>query len=110
MTIRIPRPVNVVLDRLGRHPALTAVASLAAALGALSLVHWSAAITVAYGVSGVVAGACWRRDETADLRDERDALLREVGRQDEELRRIRLGDACSMTAQIHTIPEEGSAA
>ncbi|MFG2001752.1 hypothetical protein ACGFNU_21635 [Spirillospora sp. NPDC048911] len=110
MTIRIPARVNTALDVLARYRSFTVVALFAAVVAAMAWAELSAGVWLAYGGIAITAGCAARSPQVAALRTERDDLIRTNAGLTERLRDLERGDASATTAQIHQIPEEGTAA
>jgi hypothetical protein len=104
---RIPGWVHPVWDRVERRPWVAATTATLAAALALALWRPLAAPVAVLALSAVAAGASFRATELAEVRAERDQLLRDNAAKDARLRRYELGDASAATQQLRAIGETG---
>lgn len=105
-SIRIPRSVNIVLDVLGRAPAVTASVSAVVLLLATYLWHPRLAIAALAVAAAWAGGMAASRRQLQTLRTEVASLQVDNGRLTEELRHVSRGDATAVTAKLFTLPTD----
>jgi len=107
VTIRIPRRVNAVLDRIARRPLAALAAAAAVITGPLAVLNPTVPLVLGFGMVTLGAGLAWRQSTITILRTDRDHLLGLDAAKDEELRRLRAGEAAAPTQEITHIGDHG---
>ena len=107
MAVRIPRPVNRAIDWTSSHRVFAATTAAVTATAAIALRDPSTAALIPYGIACLLVGAGWRRQTTAEIRNERDQLDRDNARLTERLRHVTRGDANAPTQQLRAIGDHG---
>lgn len=109
MRIRIPRPINRVLDAAARHPRSLSTVLLAGLLAlAAAVVWWSlttAGVLACLLVAYIAGAAHWL--QVARLREQIAQRDYDLAAKDAELRALRQGDPSAPTAQLRPIGDRG---
>lgn len=103
VSIRIPKPVDRVMDLVQRHTL--SAAGVGAVLGSVALAAWvpSALMPVIVGCVAVAATSMFWQPRLAAMRAERDRLDAENAALDEQVRKAGRGDAAAPTQRLHVI-------
>lgn len=111
MSLRIPRPVNRVLDVAGRHPqaAQGVVAATFLSIGALTILTSPLAASAVVGLFTVYIAVLGHVLQVARLRDRLRQTEYDLAAERAENARLRTGDASAPTVQLRSIGEGGEA-
>lgn len=107
MTIRIPRPINTVLDAAGRRPLVALSTACLAVAAPSAVLNPAVPLVAAVGLLGLCVGMTWKESTIKDLCAIRDGLEGQNALLHHRNRDLERGNATAVTAKIATIPDGG---